>query len=161
MGYADHDDGKRRVVASEPDILDRTAGAIGILVRLVGLALLCVGIAVALKVMAEAFTLYNDPATIERFANAIESGSNLDKVFAPMQVEATRGIESGSQELADTDARAQDAQPQAHSLRLSYFAAWFVVLALLVVVSGIAMSVVSAGGRLALGNLSLRRQRDG
>lgn len=141
MGYSDHDNPPP---PREPDLLDRTGTFIGLIVRLIGVALLCVGIAVALKVIAEAFQLYNQPQTIERFAQAVEQGSNLDAVFAPLAREP------------DAPARGSAATPP---LRLSYFAAWVVVLFLLLVVSGIAMSVIAVGGRLALGDLSWKRRR--
>ena len=142
MGYADYEE-QPSPIASEPDLFDRAGTVLGLIVRLIGVALLCVGIAVALKVISEAFQLYNQPQSIERFAEAIEHGSNLDAILAPDPVKdggAPRRVE-------------------ATPLRLSYFAAWVVVLMLLVVVSGIAMSVVATGGRLALGDLSLRKWR--
>lgn len=146
MGYADRDEQERETPrpSPTPDVLDRVGDVIGLVVRLVGVALLSVGIAVGLKVVAEVFDLYNQPQTIERFADAIEQGSNLDAVFAPERAPA-----------AD-DAPARSGPPP---LRLSYFAAWIVVLMLLVVVSGIAMSIITTGGRLALGGAAFARRR--
>ena len=143
MGYADHDDAPP-APPPEPDLIERTGSVIGLIVRLIGVALLCVGIAVALKVISEAFQLYNQPQSIERFADAIEAGSNLDAVFAPLAGDT------------GTPANVRSGPPP---LRLSYFAAWAIVLFLLLVVSGIAMSVVATGGRLALGDLTFRRRR--
>jgi len=148
MGYGDHQGAAPAPVAErEPDIFDRAGTVIGLVVRLIGVALLCVGIAVALKVISEAFQLYNQPQVIERFAQAIDQGSNLDAVLAPDPTETSGAATSA-------DSRTTQAP-----LRLSYFAAWVVVLMLLVVVSGIAMSVVATGGKLALGDLSLRKRR--
>ena len=147
MGYADHEGAPPapETATREPDLFERAGTIIGLVVRLMGVALLCVGIAVALKVISEAFALYNQPQVIERFAQAIETGSNLDAVLAPDPLP-----EGGT---------AAPRRGAAAPLRLSYFAAWVVVLMLLVVVSGIAMSVVATGGRLALGDLTLRKRR--
>ena len=144
MGYADHEDTPPPAPAREPDLLDRAGTVLGMCVRLIGLALLCVGIAVALKVVSEAFLLYNQPQSIERFALAVERGSNLDAALAPVE------------EADGTEASSRRGPPP---LRLSYFAAWIVVLMLLLVVSGIAMSIIVTGGRLALGGLTLGRRR--
>ena len=146
MGYADHDDSPVKATATmDADVIERAGSVIGLLVRLIGVALLGVGIAVSLKVISEAFELYNNPQVIERFAEAIEQGSNLDAVLAPLEAE-----------VKDAQTPRRERAP---SLRLSYFAAWVVVLMLLVVVSGIAMAVVTTGGRLALADLSLRKRR--
>lgn len=154
MGYADYDDPAPPPRPSQPaELLDHATGAIGLVVRLIGLALLCVGVAVGLKVIDVAYTLYRQPQNIERFAHAIEQGSHLDEVLSP---EPSVGASSGS-DAADAGT-AMPAPTQAHArrmqgiqFRLSYFAAWIIMLLLMLVASGIAMSVVSAGGRLALG----------
>ena len=142
MGYADRDE-PAPGPAAEPDLLDRAGSVIGILVRLIGVALLCVGVAVGLKVISEAFQLYNQPQSIERFVVAVEQGSNLDAALAPLE-----------EVIGDSASRRRPP-----TLRLSYFAAWVVVLMLLVVVSGIAMAVVATGGRLALGSAAMRKGR--
>lgn len=64
-----------------PDDGDWVAGStriMNLVVRGFGLVLLLVGIFVALMVIARAWSLYDDPASIESFALAIERGSNLD-----------------------------------------------------------------------------------
>jgi uncharacterized membrane protein len=114
---------------------------LAILVRVLGLCFLVIGIGAAVIILHEAWTLYKEPARIEPFAVAIEQGSNLDKIFAPSASEATSEGEAAS-----------------HSdFRLSYFAGWFLVLLLMLVGSIVAVSAVSAGGRLVLYDTDIRR----
>ena len=123
---------------------------LAILVRLLGLCLLVIGIGAAVMILREALTLYQDPARIEPFAVAIERGSNLDKIFAlPASKSAQTGTEGDATSEASAPARG------AH-LRLSYFAGWFLVLLLMLVASIVAISAVSAGGRLVLYDTNVR-----
>ena len=112
---------------------------ISAIVRLLGLGVLLFGIGIAIVVIVEAWRLYQAPERIERFAAAIERGSNLDKIFAPRR--------TGSENAEGTDVGGDSPTEQ---LRLSYFAAWFIVLLLLFVLAVIAMSAISTGGQLAL-----------
>lgn len=50
---------------------------ITIIVRLLGMVVLLVGLYIGIKVVFEAWHLYEEPQRIERFAKAIEQGSNL------------------------------------------------------------------------------------
>jgi len=127
-----------------PHGISVTQGVLGILVRLLGLALLIVGLIAAVAVLVEAWKLYQAPERMERFAVAIERGSNLDKIFA---LPAEGGAEVATGSAAGDEDR----------LRLSYFVAWFVVLLMLLIVSIIALSTVSAGGRLALYDTDVRQ----
>lgn len=115
-----------------------------VLVRLVGVAVLFVGVWAGVKVILEAWALYNEPARIERLAQAIESGSNLDTLFATRP--GTQGEQAGATAATGADA----------TLRLSYFAAWFIALMLLLVIGTVAMSAISTGGRLALYDTQVR-----
>jgi hypothetical protein len=114
----------------------------GVGVRGVGVVVLIVGVWIALEVVLEAWSLYQDPARIEVFAQYVEAGSNLDGLVAGL-------AESAGASLGDKGAGG--------SLRLSYFAAWFIALLLLFVVGSLAMTAITTGGQLALYDLQFRR----
>ena len=94
MGYSDYDDAEP---AGSRTTLTVLHGATSLMVRLAGLALLSVGLWAGVSVILEAWSLYKDPLRIERFASAIEEGSNLDRLFAaewpdaPTSTNATPG----------------------------------------------------------------------
>ena len=67
-----------------------------ILVRLLGMAVLVVGIGAGVLVIYEAWQLYREPQRIDRFAVAIEQGSNLDRFVGPV-------IEGSGLVLAESD----------------------------------------------------------
>jgi len=121
---------------------------LAILVRLLGLTFLVIGIGAAVIILNEAWHLYKDPGRIEPFAVAIERGSNLDRIFA-LSEEDVGAPAAASEEAAS----ARDSS----SLRLSYFASWFLVLLLMLVGSIVAISAVSAGGRLVLYDTDIRQ----
>ena len=148
MGYYDNDPDPD----SDPDSGETPRGALGVARELFGLCatlagvvLLLAGLLAGVRVILEAWTLYNEPQRIERLATAIEQGSNLDRSFISVARESS------------PDQPAAAATPAGTSLRLSYFAAWFIALMLLVVIGGLAMSAVSVGGRLALGDQHVRK----
>ncbi|MEE9267206.1 MAG: hypothetical protein V3V86_10805 [Gammaproteobacteria bacterium] len=133
---------------------------LAILVRLLGLCFLVVGIGAAVMILREAWTLYQDPVRIERFALAIEHGSNLDKIFALNADETAGSAEIGDQGEAAGDASAQPATSGTEgsaTFRPSYFAGWFLVLLLMLVASITAIAAVSAGGRLVLYDTDIRQ----
>ena len=136
---------------SPPQALGIFQQVLAILVRLLGLCFLVIGIGAAVIILREAWTLYQDPARIERFAAAIERGSNLDKVFTlPANESAQAGTEG--------DATGEAGAPAGGTnLRLSYFAGWFLVLLLMLVASITAIAAVSAGGRLVLYDTDIRQ----
>ena len=142
---------------SPPRALTIFQQSLAILVRLLGLCFLVVGIGAAIIILREAWTLYQDPVRIERFAVAIEQGSNLDKIFASSGGE-TAG--TGEQGESAGDSGVQPATSGATgdaTLRLSYFAGWFLVLLLMLVASITAIAAVSAGGRLVLYDTDIRQ----
>lgn len=136
---------------SPPRALSLLQHGLAILVRLLGLIFLVIGIGAAVMILREAWSLYQEPAGIERFALAIERGSNLDKIFALPAEEG--GASAGEAEAA----AAAETGGSGSSLRLSYFAAWFLVLLLMLVGSIVAISAVSAGGRLVLYDTDIRQ----
>ena len=138
------------LAASPPRALGIIQQLLAVLVRLLGLCFLVVGIGAAVIILNEAWMLYKEPARIERFALAIERGSNLDKIFT------LSGGETGEAATEDAASPAA-AAAQSDNLRLSYFAGWFLVLLLMLVGSIVAISAVSAGGRLVLYDTDIRR----
>ena len=136
---------------SPPRALGIVQQLLAVLVRLVGLCFLVIGVGAAVIILREAWTLYQEPARIERFALAIELGSNLDKIFA---LPASESAEAASEGEATSEANTPAAST---SLRLSYFAGWFLVLLLMLVASILAISAVSAGGRLVLYDTDIRQ----
>ena len=58
---------------------------INALVRLIGLGLLLFGLWVAVQTIQIVLELYQTPESIERFATAIERGSNIDKALGPIR----------------------------------------------------------------------------
>ena len=145
---------------SPPRALAIFQQSLAILVRLLGLCFLVVGIGAAVMILREAWTLYQDPVRIERFALAIEHGSNLDKIFALNADETAGSAETGDQGEAAGDASAQPATSGTEgsaTFRPSYFAGWFLVLLLMLVASITAIAAVSAGGRLVLYDTDIRQ----
>ena len=136
---------------SPPRALSIFQQILAILVRLLGLAFLIIGIGAAVMILREAWALYQEPARIEQFAQAIERGSNLDKIFA-LPAEERAGGTAGSEGTSEAGA-----SENRTNLRLSYFASWFLVLLLMLVGSIVAISAVSAGGRLVLYDTDVRQ----
>ena len=116
--------------------------ALGILVRVVGVVVLFVGLWVGIKVILEAWALYEQPQRIVRFADDIQEHSKIDGVIGSLGT-----LESGDGCSVAAGKKAQDA---GNGLRLSYFAAWFIVLLLIFVIGPLAMSAITTGGQLAL-----------
>lgn len=141
----------------DPNSVIQTATSV--IVRIVGMVVLFVGLWVGLKVILEAWALYESPQRIERFAAAIENGSNLDKIFsATVERMSSQVI---SETPADEPRLSTDESPNPNetvpALRLSYFAAWFIVMMLMLIIGSLAMSAISTGGRLALYDTEVRK----
>jgi len=98
-----------------------------LLVRSVGGILILAGLTAGLAVLLEGYCLYREPVRIEVFALAVEQSSNLDQVLATAN---------------------HHAYVQEHDLRLSYFAAWVIVMALLFMISTIAFTAIRTGADL-------------
>lgn len=124
---------------SDWDELSLSDKLLGAVVRLIGVVVLLVGLWAGVKVILEAWALYEDPARIEAFAQAVNDGSNLDGLVAGI-AEGVAGKKSATA-----------------GLRLSYFAAWFIALLLMFVVGSLAMAAITTGGQLALYDLQFRR----
>jgi hypothetical protein len=143
---------------SPPRALGIFQQLLAILVRLLGLAFLVVGIGAGVIILNEAWMLYQEPARIEKFAVAIEQGSNLDKIFALSGGASGSESETGqSSGAASGESNSPSTTAADTNLRLSYFAGWFLVLLLMLVASIVAISAVSAGGRLVLYDTDIRQ----
>lgn len=151
-------------------------------VRLVGLAVLLLGLWAGAKVLFEAWALYANPARIERFAQAIEHGSNLDRLFSAAIDRALKADKATMQSHGSGDAsvtpgsttgpavgtsatQVASASPpppkpllkRGPSLHLTYFAAWAIVLLLFLIIGSVSMSAITTGGHIALYDMQVRR----
>ncbi len=122
---------------------------LAIVVRLAGLILLFVGLYIGLKVIFEAWHIYQQPQRIERFANAIEQGSQLDALLISFSQKKSHNTSQNQPLNQQQDIE----QPQ---IRLTYFIAWGVALVLLMVVGSLASAAIRTGGQLALYDLQVK-----
>ena len=122
-----------------------------IIVRLIGLVVLLVGIYVGIKVIFEAWHLYEEPQRIERFADAIEHGSNLDAILASV----TKG--KSIPKLLENETSPSQPQQATPPLKVTYFLAWGIVIVLLMVIGSLATAAIRTGGQLALYDLQVKR----
>jgi hypothetical protein len=142
---------------SPPRALGIFQQMLAILVRLLGLGFLVIGIGAAVIILNEAWMLYQEPARIEKFAVAIERGSNLDKIFALSGGDVATSDEQDQAAGGSNPKSTASNAAASTNLRLSYFAGWFLVLLLMLVASIVAISAVSAGGRLVLFDTDIRQ----
>jgi disulfide bond formation protein DsbB len=147
MRYLDEDDGReappRRAAAGEGMDLALLASRLtnGV-VRVAGLVLVVVGLWAGVKVVVEAWGLYQDPSAVERLARVIDRASHIDSLVGPRAAEAAPP-QTGARPLAGT------ASPE-ETFRPSYFLAWALAILLLLLVGKLASWTVRAGGALAL-----------
>ena len=107
----------------------RTTETLAVIARFLGLVMLIVGLFIGIKVIFEAWNLYDEPQRIERFAKAIDQGSNLDNLITSFSQKRPSN-ESDVEQV--TAAQPSTQQP---SLRVSYFLAWIVAILLLMVIT--------------------------
>ena len=149
MGYQDRDEASSMEHSPASEWGSMVLGSV---VRVVGMVVLFVGLWVGVKVIFEAWALYEQPQRIVRFADDIQKYSNLDGVIGSLGA-----IEQGSAGARNKERDAATAHGTSSGLRLSYFAAWFIALLLIFVIGSLAMSAVTTGGQLALYDLQLKR----
>ena len=129
----------------------------GVLARLTGLFLLLAGIWVISHVLFTALDLYEHPEQIERFAVAIEQGSNIDKTLAPIKA----GLRDRPPNKAVPDYQSKNKQKsgsgRADNFRPSYFFAWIVVLLLLLLIARISLTAIKTGGELILFDMQIKQ----
>lgn len=145
---------------------DGTRDFLAFVVRAIGLGLLLFGLWLALEVLNEAWQLYHEPGRIERFATAIEQGSNIDRSIAPLDIKNLgEDGDTPSSNLNAYGQRTDRAQPQQtktaedpqYRLRLSYYIAWVIALLLLLLLARISLAAVRTGGELVLYETQMKR----
>lgn len=138
--------------------LDQTTQITQLFVRAFGFVLMVVGLWIGLKVINEAWGLYTNPGNIERFATAIERGSNLDKSLSSVNRRA-----SGESAAQNSTAAGLAATPEVHEVndvlgfRLSYFVAWVIAMLLLMLIGRLAIAAIKTGGELVLYDVQMKR----
>jgi len=134
---------------------DRERGVMSVIVRGTGLFLLVVGLIVGLLTIREALLLYANPARVERFAVAIEKGSNIDKSLTSLRDSSLTG--AGDDDTASSTATAQDSTRNSSDIRVSYFLSWVIVLLLLLLIARIALAAIKTGGELVLYDMQVKQ----
>ncbi|MEX2515842.1 MAG: hypothetical protein WD572_02860 [Gammaproteobacteria bacterium] len=145
---------------------DISRDLMGFVVRAIGMLLLLFGMWLSLEVLNEAWQLYNDPTRIERFAKAIEKGSNIDRSIAPLQISSAPAEPGNLSTYPDGRPKPASPAPAAtaetltnpeYRFRLSYFVGWIVALLLLLLLARIAIGIVRTGGELVLYDNQFKR----
>ena len=125
-----------------------------LLVRLLGLFLLLAGMALGLMALQEAWLLYREPERIARFHQAVETGAHLDKALGELLARqlSAAGTSTGLATETEENEDVETVQPKAPGteMSVSYFAAWILVMLVLLMVGRIAFGAVAAGAELAL-----------
>jgi hypothetical protein len=142
---------------NENTLDDAGRNIMGFFVRLLGFFLLLAGLWVALQVLLTAQDLYEHPENIERFAVAIEKGSNIDKTLAPIKdsLIADSDSENGVQQYGETEQRPSSAGTG--NIRVSYFFAWVIALLLLMLIARISLAAIKTGGELVLFDMQIKQ----
>lgn len=138
---------------NENTLDDASKNIMGFIVRILGLFLLFAGLWVALQVLLTAQDLYDHPEQIERFAIAIEKGSNIDKTLVPIRDSLI--VESDIEgEVQNND---QLSSVGTGNIRVSYFFAWAIVLLLLLLIARISLMAIKTGGELVLFDMQIKQ----
>ena len=142
---------------NENTLDDAGRNIMSFIVRILGMFLLLAGLWVALQVLLTAQDLYEHPEKIERFAVAIEKGSNIDKTLAPIRDSLIADNVSGNgvQQYAETKKR--PASTGTNNIRLSYFFAWVIALLLLLLIARISLTAIKTGGELVLYDMQIKQ----
>lgn len=134
----------------ETNFEDTSKNLMSIVVRCIGLFLLLAGIWVAIQVMLEALDLYRKPQQIERFAIAIERGSNIDKSLVSIRKQVSNQSRSNETSSSEVNRTSND-------IRISYFFAWAIVLLLLLLIGRISLTAIKTGGELVLYDMQIKQ----
>ena len=142
---------------NENTLDDAGRNIMSFLVRILGFFLLLAGLWVALQVLLTAQDLYEHPEKIERFAIAIEKGSNIDKTLAPIRdsLILQSPSENGVQRYDETKQRPTTAGTG--NIRVSYFFAWVIALLLLLLIARISLTAIKTGGELVLFDMQIKQ----
>ena len=134
----------------ETNFEDTSKNLMSIVVRCIGLFLLLAGLWVAIQVMLEALDLYRKPQQIERFAIAIERGSNIDKSLVSIRKQVSNQSRSNETSSSEVNRTSND-------IRISYFFAWAIVLLLLLLIGRISLTAIKTGGELVLYDMQIKQ----
>ena len=138
------------------NIEDNGKNTLSVIVRGSGFFLLVIGLLVSLLTIGEALNLYHKPERIERFALAIEKGSNIDKSLSSLRASAI--TDSRQDETAPAAGNATpEPVPNPNNVRVSYFLSWIIVLLLLLLMARIGLAAIKTGGELVLYDMQIKR----
>jgi len=138
------------------NIEDGGKNTLSVIVRGTGLLLLVIGLLVSLLTIREALKLYHEPERIERFALAIEKGSNIDKSLSSLRA-GTIGDNRQDETAPATGKSVPESVHNPDNVRVSYFLSWIIVLLLLLLIARIGLAAIKTGGELALYDMQMKR----
>lgn len=130
-----------------PDWSERGTQFSQFVTRGFGFVLMLVGLWISLAVIAEAWSLYRNPAGIERLAQAIERGSHLDRALSRADAPDRSALVDG----------AAPADGDVLGFRMTYFVAWVIAILLLMLVGRLALGAVKTGGDLVLYEAQIKK----
>lgn len=142
---------------NENTLDDAGRNIMSFLVRILGFFLLLAGLWVALQVLLTAQDLYEHPEKIERFAVAIEKGSNIDKTLAPLRDSLILETDSENGVQQYNEAEKRPAVTGTGNIRVSYFFAWVIALLLLLLIARISLTAIKTGGELVLFDMQIKQ----
>ncbi|NUM37384.1 MAG: hypothetical protein HUU50_22815 [Candidatus Brocadiae bacterium] len=122
------------------------------LVRFLGLAILLFGLWIGYQVVSEAWQLYHSPEKIQKYSEKVESGSKINEFgesVCKLVHETMSETVKKMPQMADQKAEQKELTPL-KPFTVSYFAAWGIVVLLLLVVGKLACWIISTGGKLAM-----------
>lgn len=138
--------------------LDNTSRNImSFMVRILGFFLLILGLVIAIQVLLTAQDLYEHPEKIERFAVAIEKGSNIDKTLTSIGEHSI--VENASKDSVQKHNKTEQRSVLVgtENIRISYFFAWIIALLLLLLIARISLTVIKTGGELVLFDMQIKQ----
>ncbi len=138
---------------NDHNIDELSKDVMSMLVRFIGLFLLLAGLWVAIMVLLEALNLYRHPENIERWATAIEQGSNIDKSLVSIKEGASANLSTPAPDALT----AQQTMQSSNEIRVSYFFAWVLALLLLLLIGRISLTMIKTGGELVLYDTQVKK----
>ncbi len=135
-----------------PDWSERGSQWSQFVVRGFGFVLMLVGLWISLAVISEAWSLYRNPASIERLAQAIEEGSNLDRALSRVGTPERSTLDDTA-----SSAAARAGEDDVLGFRMTYFVAWIIAILLLMLVGRLALGAVKTGGELVLHDAQIKK----
>ncbi len=142
---------------TENTLDDAGRNIMSFLVRILGLILLLAGMWVAIQVLLTARDLYEHPEQIERFAVAIEKGSNIDKTLAPIRDSLIVDSNPDSEVQNYEETKQRPSSTGTSNVRVSYFFAWIIAFLLLLLIGRISLTAIKTGGELVLFDMQIKQ----